>query len=62
MGVNVEVLTDDDPQALSHLAWHELVETAETSLPILVLDDSSTISGAISIKKYLNKLKINIDS
>jgi hypothetical protein len=52
-GVNVEVLTPQNVESLAHLAWHELVATAETSLPILVLDDSSTITGAINIKNYL---------
>ncbi|MFC1855884.1 hypothetical protein ACFL2A_05025 [Thermodesulfobacteriota bacterium] len=52
-GVNVEVLTSSNVESLAHLAWHELVQTAETSLPILVLDDSSSITGAINIKNYL---------
>jgi hypothetical protein len=36
-----------------NLAWHELVETAQKELPILVLDDCSTVVGAIPIKKFL---------
>lgn len=56
-GVNIEVLTPQDAASLAHLAWHELVATAETSLPILVLDDSSTITGAINIKNYLIEVK-----
>jgi len=55
MGVAVEVLSHDNPEALAHLAWHELVDTAKKELPILVLDDNSAISGAIPIKKYLSK-------
>jgi hypothetical protein len=31
------------------------VEVAERELPILVLDDSSHISGAIKIKSYLKQ-------
>ena len=31
------MLTPEDPAALAHLAWHELVEMAEKELPILVL-------------------------
>ena len=54
--VAVEVLGPDNADALAHLAWHGLVVTAEKSLPILVLDDMSHISGAIPIKKYLSKL------
>ncbi len=53
MGVAVEVLGPDNSDALAHLAWHGLVDVAEKALPILVLDDSSHISGAIPIKKYL---------
>jgi len=53
LGVKVEVLGPDNPDSLAHLAWHELVNVAETQLPILVLDDSSSITGAIRIKNYL---------
>lgn len=56
LGVAEENLAPDNPDALAHLAWHELVEEAERSLPILVLDDSSHISGAIKIKSYLSKV------
>lgn len=53
LGVKVEVLGPDNPGSLAHLAWHELVSVAETQLPILVLDDSSSMTGAIRIKNYL---------
>ncbi len=53
LGVNVEVLSPDNPESLAHLAWHELVSLAETQLPILVLDDNSSLTGAIRIKNYL---------
>jgi glutaredoxin 2 len=53
MGIKEEILSRDNADALAHLAWHELVETAQKVLPILVLDDSSAILGAIPIKKYL---------
>ncbi len=56
MGIKVEVLGPDNPDALAHLAWHGLVKVAEKSLPILVLDDMSHISGAIKIKQYLSTL------
>ena len=52
-GVNIEELSPSNVDSLAHLAWHELVQTAETSLPILVLDDCSSITGAINIKNYL---------
>ncbi len=55
MGVAIEVLSENNPEALAHLAWHELVDIAKKELPILVLDDNSAISGAIPIKKYLSK-------
>jgi hypothetical protein len=53
LGITVEVLSPDNPDSLAHLAWHELVSIAETQLPILVLDDSSSMTGAIRIKNYL---------
>jgi len=53
LGVELEELEPDNPDALAHLAWHELVETAEKSLPILVLNDSSAISDTGEIKSYL---------
>jgi len=56
LGVRVEVLSPDNPESLAHLAWHELVAVAETQLPILVLDDSSSITGAVRIKNYLNAI------
>ncbi|MBU4563411.1 MAG: hypothetical protein KMY53_07010 [Desulfarculus sp.] len=56
LGIAVDVLSPEDPAALAHLAWHELVEVAEKELPILVLDDSSHISGAIKIKSYLKTM------
>ncbi len=56
LGVVEEVLTPDNPDSLAHLAWHELVAVAETQLPILVLDDSSSITGAIKIKNYLTEV------
>ncbi|MCK4485994.1 MAG: hypothetical protein KAU38_04430 [Desulfobacterales bacterium] len=56
IGVEVEELGPDNSEALAHLAWHELVETAEKTLPILVLNDSSTISDTGGIKSYLELL------
>ncbi|MFH1060973.1 MAG: hypothetical protein V1797_20100 [Pseudomonadota bacterium] len=56
MGVALEVLAPDNADALAHLAWHELVDVAERELPILVLDDSSHLAGAIKIKTYLNQM------
>lgn len=56
LGIAINVLSPADPAALAHLAWHELVEVAEKELPILVLDDSSHISGAIKIKSYLKTM------
>lgn len=56
LGVKVEVLGPENPDALAHLAWHGLVNMAEKQLPILVLDDMSHIAGAIPIKGYLQEL------
>ena len=55
LGVEVEELGPDNPGALAHLAWHELVETAEKALPILVLNDSSAISDTEEIRRYLGR-------
>lgn len=54
LGIAVEELGPDNPGALAHLAWHELVETAEKGLPILVLDDSSAILEVDRIRGYLS--------
>ena len=56
LGILVEILSPDNPDSLAHLAWHELVNIAETQLPILVLDDSSSMTGAIRIKDYLTAI------
>jgi len=53
LGVEVEELRPDNPDALAHLAWYELVEAAEKNLPILVLNDSSALAEASQIKRYL---------
>jgi hypothetical protein len=56
LGVQIEVLGPENPDALAHLAWHGLVTVAEKELPILVLDDRSHLTGAIPIKTYLTDL------
>jgi hypothetical protein len=56
LGIHVEELGPNNPDALAHLAWHELVEVAEKSLPILVLDDSSSLSDVEQIRGYLWKV------
>lgn len=55
MGVKVEVLGPENPDALAHLAWHGLVKVAEKALPILVVDQETHIAGAIPIKTYLEE-------
>ena len=53
MEVNIEVLDGDNAEALAHLAWHSLVETARKALPLLVLDDSSTVIDFVNIEHHL---------
>ncbi|MEW6218583.1 MAG: hypothetical protein AB1634_03500 [Thermodesulfobacteriota bacterium] len=53
MGVAVEILDRNDAAALAHLAWHGLVEQARKSLPILVLDDSSSVVDYALIEAHL---------
>ncbi len=55
LGVRIDELGPDNPEALAHLAWHELVEDAEKTLPILVLNDSSAVTDTEKIRKYLTK-------
>ncbi len=55
LGVQEEVLSPNNYESLAHLAWHELVSVAQTQLPILVLDDSSSLTGAIRIKNFLEQ-------
>lgn len=56
MGINIEVITAEDPDILAHLAWHELVDLVDMgALPILVLDDGSHIKYELPIRKYLKK-------
>lgn len=56
LGIEVEEIGSDNPGALAHLAWHELVEAAEKSLPILVLNDSSALTDAMEIRSYLTNI------
>ena len=51
--VKVEVLDNHDAGALAHLAWHGLVDTARKSLPVLVLDDCSTVADYATIEHHL---------
>ncbi|MBU0480173.1 MAG: hypothetical protein KKG47_03610 [Proteobacteria bacterium] len=53
MDIHVEILDTGDAGALAHLAWHGLVDTARKSLPLLVLDDSSTIEDFSRIEEHL---------
>lgn len=53
MEVTIERLDKDDADALAHLAWHGLVETARKTLPLLVLDDCSTVDDFSSIENHL---------
>jgi hypothetical protein len=56
LGVEVEELGPENPDALAHLAWFELVEDAEKNLPILVLNDSSAITDAEMIRNCLERM------
>ncbi|MBU2547521.1 MAG: hypothetical protein KKB20_03835 [Proteobacteria bacterium] len=54
MGIKIEVITEDDPDVLAHLAWHELVDLVEQgALPILVLDDCTHIKYEVPIRRFL---------
>ena len=56
LGIEVEVIKQDDSDVLAHLAWHELIELVERgALPILVLDDSSHIKYELPIRRYIEK-------
>ncbi|HIJ79018.1 MAG: glutaredoxin family protein [Desulfobulbaceae bacterium] len=53
MEVQVEVLDSNNAGALAHLAWHGQVEAARKTLPILVLDDSSSVNDFPRIESHL---------
>ncbi|MDP2799477.1 MAG: hypothetical protein Q8O60_06300 [Deltaproteobacteria bacterium] len=53
LGIKVEKLDSDNAEALSHLAWHGLVEAARKHLPILVLDDCSSLIDYNEIRNHL---------
>ncbi len=53
LGINIESLTSENADALSHLAWHGLVEEARKHLPILVLDDCSSLTDYDQIRHRL---------
>lgn len=53
LGIKVEKLDSDNAEALSHLAWHGLVEAARKRLPILVLDDCSSLTDYNEIRNHL---------
>ena len=53
MQVHVEILDVGDAGALAHLAWHGLVEVARKTLPLLVLDDCSTVDAFADIEEIL---------
>ena len=54
MGIVVQELGPDNPSALAHLAWFELVEVAEKNLPLLV-NGKQVLKGDVLVKK-LTKL------
>jgi glutaredoxin len=54
LGIQEEMLGDNNAEALAHLAWHEMVDVAQRELPILILNDSTAVVGAVPIKKYLS--------
>ena len=53
MDVNVEELDKGGAASLAHLAWHGLVDDAKKRLPLLVLDDCSTLTEFDEIKAAL---------
>ncbi len=55
LGVSIENLGPDNAEGLSHLAWHGLVEAARKHLPILVLDDCTSLTDYNQIRNHLTK-------
>lgn len=53
LGIKIESLDPDNADALSHLAWHGLVEAARKQLPILVLDDCKSLTDYNEIRNHL---------
>ncbi len=59
LGIQIEVLGPENPEALAHLAWHGLVSVAENHLPILVLDDSTYLVDVVPILRHLSSMAAN---
>ncbi len=53
MNVNIEELDKGGAASLAHLAWHGLVDDARKRLPLLVLDDCSTLTDFDQIREAL---------
>lgn len=56
MGIDIRVITQDDPVILADLAWFELIDAVEQgALPILVLEDGSHIKYELPIRRFLER-------
>ncbi len=56
LGIEEARLGPDNSRALADLAWYELVDEAEKTLPILVTDQQESLVGALRIRGYLRSL------
>jgi len=56
LGIQHNVLDENNADALAYLALYELIDVAKNELPILVLDNINYIIGNIKIKIFLKTL------
>ncbi len=62
LGVQIQVLSANNAEALADLAWYGLVEEAERHLPILVCEDDSPLMGPEAVRDYLIQRSFSLNA
>jgi hypothetical protein len=53
MDVFLETMDEESAEILESIAWHTLIETSGPPLPLLVLDDATTVTEISEIRRHL---------